>query len=81
MLTGDIRDEVRYGIDDISRRGMRMSDDGVGGGGGGRRGPAWRLAGSGPGGGQGADLFSLLLAWLDGLAGLAGAFLAFLRRI
>lgn len=80
MLTGDIRDEVRYGIDDISRRGMRMSDDG-GGWGGGRRVPAWRLAGSGPGGGQGADLFSLLLAWLDGLAGLAGAFLAFLRRI
>lgn len=80
MLAGDIRDEVRYGIDDISRRGMRMSDDD---GGEGRRGPAWRLAGSGsgPGGGQGIDLFSLLLAWLDALAGLAGALLSFLRRI
>ena len=80
MLADDIRDEVRYGIDDISRRGMRMfNDDGDEG----RRSPAWRLAGSGPGpgGGQGIDLFSLLFAWFDALAGLAGTFLALLRRI
>lgn len=77
MLADDIRDEVRYGIDDISRRGMRMSDDD---GDAGRGSPAWRLAGSGASS-QGIDLFSLLFAWLDALAGLAGALLSFLRRI
>lgn len=83
MLTGDIRDEVRYGIDDISKRGMRMSDsDGDEARGRGGSGAAWRLAGSGPGpGGQGIDLFTLLFAWLDALAGLAGALLALLRRL
>ena len=79
MLAGDIEAEVRHGIDDISKRGMRMSD------GGGRRrgGPAGALAGGGGevGGWQGIDLFSLLLAWLDSLAGLAGALMALLRRI
>lgn len=79
MLTGDIEDEVRYGIDDISRRGLREPDDDwAGGGGGGRRGRAWTLAG---GGGQGIDLMGLLFAWFDALAGLAGAFLSILRRI
>lgn len=78
MLTGDIEDEVRYGIDDISRRGLGAPDEDRGTGGSG--GPAWRLAGGGRGG-QGADLFGILLAWLDALAGLAGAVLALLRRI
>lgn len=82
MLTGDIEDEVRYGIDDISRRGLGAPDEDRGTGGyGGRGGPAWRLAGGGGRGGQGADLFGILLAWLDALAGLAGAVLALLRRI
>lgn len=79
MLAGDIEAEVRHGIDDISRRGLRMSD-GSGRGGGRRDGPAWTLAGGG-GRREGFDLFSLLLAWLDSLAGLAGALLALLRRI
>ena len=67
---------MRYGIDDISRRG------GVGGGHGGGGGP-WQLAGSRRGAGEaggGADLFSLLFLWLDALAGLVGTILAALKR-
>lgn len=71
MFGRDIEDEMRYGIDDISRRG------GVGGGG------PWQLAGGRKGSGEaggGADLFSLLFLWLDALAGLVGTILAALKR-
>ena len=71
MFGRDIEEEMRHGIDGISRRGS-AGDDHAGGG-------PWQLAG-GRGGAGGADLFSLLFMWLDAVAGLFGAILAALRR-
>lgn len=81
MFGREIEDEIRFGIDDISRRGGAGGEGGSGGG-------PWPLAGGRNGGsggrggrGAGADPFSLLFAWIDALAGLAGIVLALLRRI
>lgn len=78
MFGREIEDEIRFGIDDISRRGGAGMAGGEGEGG-----RPWPLAGgrNGGGGGAGADPFSLLFAWIDALAGLAGIVLALLRRI
>lgn len=76
MFGGDIEEEMRHGIDDISRRG-RLDAGGEDAGG------TWRLAGGGGrqgGVGGGADLFSLLFLGLDMLAGLVGMILAALKR-